>query len=543
MKLIHFITKQCISNSFTPLYPSLFLIVLLQSFFSISYSEQVLAKTIDISGAGTGKRMLLGDMTGDGRLEMIMMQADKMADDRYIGHEVNCLTVYDLEGKQLWQVGNPSAGAAAGADIPAQVYDIDQDGYNEIIACMKGKVRILNGKDGTEKTSFSYPSANAHDCIIIANLTGNKKPQDIIVKDRYNQVWALDRTGKLLWTHKGITGHFPWPFDFDNDGREEVVCGYDYLTPEGKKLWSINQGGHPDCIWVADIDRNSENGAEIAVGGNDVTVYHNDGKLLWRNNQPVEPQNIAIGDFLPDEPGLEIGGQDRIDRGSPGKEAIFVISNSGKTSYYQTRSGWGSIAYMCHNWDGTGSDQLMIWRGPEKPALFDGKVNKVASFNEGYMMAGDMNGDGIDEIITFTEDNAYIYSSTTVDLSIVAPGTPAPRPQQKRHYNFTRYWGGEYLYDKATTIENRISKNKSGNNNQKPFSIHYGTNAINLIITNKNGYPFSFEISTLNGRAIAAFNNNNNNRHSFYLNNFAKGVYLLKAHIGNSLSIDRLIIK
>jgi hypothetical protein len=63
------------------------------------FFEPVLIKTIDINDAGTGKRMLLGDVTGDGRLEMIMMQPDKMADDRYIGHEVNCLTVIPFAAK------------------------------------------------------------------------------------------------------------------------------------------------------------------------------------------------------------------------------------------------------------------------------------------------------------------------------------------------------------------------------------------------------------------------------------------------------------
>lgn len=424
--------------------------------YAIPFSGPVLVKTIDITDAGTGKRMLLGDVTGDGRLEMIMMQPDKMADDRYIGHEVNCLTVYDCEGNLLWQIGDPSRGSSAGSDIPAQVYDIDQDGFNEVLACMNGKLRILDGRTGKEKSSFYYPNNNAHDCIIIANLTGTEKPQDIILKDRYEQIWAMDRYGKQLWTYKGNTGHYPWPFDFDNDGRDEIICGFDFLTPDGKRLWSMNQSGHADCIWVGDIDLDPSNGTEIAVGGDDVTVYHQNGELMWRNDQPVEPQNIAIGDFIKDQPGLEIGGQDRVNRGTPGEEAIFVISSTGETTYYKKRSGWGSIAYMCHNWNGEGSDYLMIWRGPDKPSLYDGLVEKVCSFNEGYMMAGDINGDGKDEIITFTETRAFIYSESSIDLTKVSEECPAPRPQQKRHYLFTRYWGGEYVKDNFVQAEENL---------------------------------------------------------------------------------------
>lgn len=508
----------------------LFISLLLTFLNAAIFSQPVLIKKIDISAAGTGKRMLLGDVTGDGRLEMVMMQADNMADDRYIGHEVNCLTVYDCDGKKLWQVGDPSKGASAGADIPAQVYDIDQDGFNEVLACMNGKVRIFNGKDGKEESSFSYPHQNAHDCIIIANLTGKAKPQDIILKDRYDQIWAMDRTGKQLWTYKGNTGHFPWPFDFDNDGREEVFCGFDYLTPDGKKQWSMNQQGHADCIWVGDIDQDPSNGTEIAVGGNDVTVYHQNGKLMWRNDQPVEPQNITIGDFLPNQPGLEIGGQDRVDRGTPGSEAIFVISGTGKTSYYKTRPGWGSIAYMCHNWDGSGADHLMIWRGPEKPALFDGAVSKVASFDEGYMMAGDINGDGIDEIISFTETNASIYSKNNFDITKVANGCPAPRPQQKRHYLFTRYWGGEYVKNTITTgVVNSASKKMSGTDFQNTLRIQNisSTRITPDALTNSISH-YTFQLFDLQGKKIACVNATHTNVNKFNLIEKSRGTYLLR---------------
>ncbi len=409
---------------------------------------QVEIARVDISASGAGARMLLGDITGDGRLDFVMMQGDQMADDRYIGHQVNALTAYDFEGHLLWQVGNPAAGEATGSDIPAQIYDIDQDGENEVLACMNNGVisqqlAVLDGRTGTVEATYDYPSPDAHDTIVIANFSGTEHPTDIVLKDRYENLWAMDRNWNVLFEHTGNIGHYPWPADYDFDGRDELMAGYDYLESDGTRVWQVSQGGHADCIWVGDVDQNPDNGREIALGGEDIAVYSSNGQLLAREDMPVEPQNIAIGDFRPDLPGLEIAGQDRRDRGTPGEEAIFCWSPmSAEMLFYEIRPGWGSIANMVHNWDGAGSDYISIWRGPSAPTLFDGRGNEAASFEEGYLMNADVDGNSTQEVIIFTEQSAILYSHDPIDL--VAAKTGLPRPQAKMQYNFTRYWGGEY---------------------------------------------------------------------------------------------------
>ncbi len=412
---------------------------------------QVEVGRVDISAAGTGARMLLGDITGDGRLDFVMMQGDSMADDRYVGHQVNALTAYDFEGNLLWQVGDPAAGSATGSDIPAQIYDIDQDGENEVLACMNnsvvsGRLVILDGRTGEIERTLDYPSPDAHDTIIIANFSGNERPSDIVLKDRYSNLWAMDSDWNVLFQHTGNIGHYPWPADYDYDGREELMAGFEYLESNGTQLWAADQEGHADCIWVGDIDQDPSNGREIALGGADITVYNANGELIAREDMPVEPQNIAIGDFRPDLPGLEIAGQDRRDRGTPGEEAIFCWSPmQSQMLFYNTRSGWGSIANMVHDWDGLGSDFISIWRGPSPPTLFDGEGNEAVSFAEGYLMNADIDGDGTQEVITFTERSAILYSHDPIDL--IAAKSGVPRPQSKMQYNFTRYWGGEYPPD------------------------------------------------------------------------------------------------
>lgn len=69
-----------------------------------------------------------------------------------------------------------------------------------------------------------------------------------------------------------------------------------------------------------------------------------------------------------------------------------------------------------------------------------------------------MNGDQTDEVILFTDTRAYIYGSSDIDITDSVPGIPAPRPQLKKHYCFTRYWGGEYLKTLPNSIDHIVKK-------------------------------------------------------------------------------------
>ena len=129
--------------------------------------------TIDISAGGVGSRMWLGDLTGDGRYELVMAQPDGGFNDAYYPHSVNALTAYDLEGNQLWQIGTPSETARSGSDIPCQLYDFDNDGQLEVLAVMDEQIKVFNGKTGAFETSIPLPHEHAHDCIMIANLSGD----------------------------------------------------------------------------------------------------------------------------------------------------------------------------------------------------------------------------------------------------------------------------------------------------------------------------------------------------------------------------------
>ena len=96
----------------------------------------------------------------------------------------------------------------------------------EVLCVMDSRLIVINGHDGSVRSSHELPDPEAHDCIIIANLTGNPNGRDFILKDRYHRMWAMDRNFNMLWTHEGNPGHFPWAYDLDGDGYDEVMAGY-----------------------------------------------------------------------------------------------------------------------------------------------------------------------------------------------------------------------------------------------------------------------------------------------------------------------------
>ncbi|WEG13704.1 hypothetical protein PU629_04880 [Pullulanibacillus sp. KACC 23026] len=413
--------------------------------------EPILLRKLDISDAGLRTKMLVGDLDSDGRMELLMVQANGGIDDRYVPHQVQCLTAYDLEGRLLWQRGTPDPEAGGpGSDYPAQIYDIDGDGNNEILCVMEKKFRIIEGATGAIKKEYDLPDPEAHDCIIIANLSGNNFPQDIILKNRYHKMWALDNAFNLLWTYEGNIGHYPWVYDFNQDGRDEVMAGYDFLTADGEKLWSCQKlEDHADCILVADVDGSGNR--RLIIGGSVTVMYDSNGKECWRYEGSIESQHVAVGKFRGDLPGLQIAGLDRIIRGhggnQNGKDGLFLLDANGKELCKEDRQtkGWLTIIETIRHWDSNDLDYILAYRRGDGvlPGLYDGFLNPIVTFPvDGYVGHADLLGRGEEQVIIYNHETAWIFSRKDGDLS--KPSSKGVLPQSKRLYNSTLYPGCEY---------------------------------------------------------------------------------------------------
>lgn len=415
-------------------------------------TEPIELGTIDVTKAGKNAKMYLGDINGDGRMEIVMVQPDGGIDNRYVPHQLEAITAFDLEGQVLWQVGTPvEHPGGPGSDYPIQIYDIDRDGILEILCVMNKRFLVLDGKTGEVKKDYELPDDEAHDCIVIANLTGGDHPQDILLKDRYHCMWALDKDFDLLWTHEGNLGHFPWAFDFNRDGRDELMVGYDFLSADGKVQWSCqNLEDHADCIWVGPVTDTNSDDYEIVVGGSVTVLYDRHGKELWRYEGSIESQHVCIGKFRKDSPGLQIAGVDRIKRGDgrarKGKDGIFLLDSSGKELLKENRTsdGWLTIIETMRNWDGHELDYILAYRrgGGINPTLYDGYLQPVVEFPiDGYVVYGDLVGTGKEQVIIYKDQKAHIYGNEFIDLQ---SKNHEPLTQDKRLYSITLYPGGEY---------------------------------------------------------------------------------------------------
>lgn len=409
--------------------------------------EAILINTLDISAAGKNCKVLLGDINGDGRMELVCVQANGGTDSRYIPFYVTCVTAYALTGELLWQLGTPwNEPGGFGADFPAQIYDIDGDGRLEIIAVMdKDKtaadktveavckeITVIDGATGEVKRTKQIPAPEAHDCILIANLSGNPTAREIIVKDRYENMWALDENFDVMWTHSGNLGHFPLVYDINGDGRDEIMAGYDMLSADGGLMWSCKDlDDHADCLWIGDV--NGDGKLEICVGGSVTCLYDMNGNELWRYDGSIESQHIALGKYIPGAPGLQVSGLDRISRGDGykgmwhGRDGMFLLDCEGKEIWKEDRKtdGWLTIVNTYRNWNGDGRDYILAYRrgGGVMPALYDGDMNVVVTFPEdGYVVSADLFGRNIEDTVVYADGKAWIYSGKEYDLTEAPSG-------------------------------------------------------------------------------------------------------------------------
>jgi len=372
-------------------------------------------KHISLDPDYAGSWIVSGDVDNDGQPEIISARNVNENDNHYTCSVV----VHRLDGRVLWHWGDPQSGRnILHHDVACQIHDWDNDGRNEVIVATNGAVVILNGQNGAEKHRFEIPE-NASDCIVFANLSGEKGPADIVVKTRYEQIWTYDFEGKPLWTIRmpgGFrTAHQPLPVDIDGDGREELIAGYALLNPDGSVRWDLSNEdlslgkGHLDC---ARIFRLGPSAAETRLvitccGDNCVAMLDGNGKLIW-SHTGHHFESIDVGRVCPGIPGQQIIVD--IDHRPHGESPTWVLSEDGEWLGQIITDR--SRRHLTIDWDGSGTDAIHI---SQTRALFDCTGKKTAIFDlpwedeniESYKC--DLTGNGVPDLMFHTVPANEVY--------------------------------------------------------------------------------------------------------------------------------------
>ena len=430
-----------------------------------SYPKARLVKKIDLKDFGSGRQLRYGHLTGTDELFFVMAQPQlRVYKDRY--PFISCLTAFSFEtGQVLWQTGTPRDDEdviALTTDLPFQVYDIDGDGIDEVIASWDFKLFILDGRDGSVKKQMDTPLNTEApetvtglefgkyafdrlnvDAIRLVNISGAERPEEILIKDRYSRLWVYDKDLNLKWKfQKYNTGHFPYDHDYDGDGKNEVFSCYNMIGSDGKLRWCLPiEQDHTDEIIYGRFDPEGEEALAIVSGWEGFMLVSKDGQILYRDIIG-HSQRISAGNYLPSRPGLELctttyWGNNGI---------IYIHDHTGKDIWHREMLCNGNIIAPV-NWTGDGRDLILLNASASQGGLMDGEGNIVVLFpDDGHpelsCMAEDIFGDSRDEIIVWDRKSLWVY---TPDGPLVTGEKGEYLPEKYPAYNNSNY-RGEYSY-------------------------------------------------------------------------------------------------
>lgn len=438
-----------------------------------SYPAMKLWKKIDLKDFGTSRQIRFGHLTGTREWHIVLAQAQKRVHRDAYAH-VSCLTAIDLNGTILWQRGEPSKNSAVlgkiSADMPFQVYDIDGDGKDEVILGENFEILILDGATGQVKKRAKTPLSDDDDSTVIgapyqiyafdrinpdgiriANFSGRERPSDILIKDRYCRVYALDSNLNLLWKYKSPknTGHFPLAIDVNGDGHDELLCGYTLLDHNGVPIWTLPiEADHTDEIVAGKFMEGSDKGYFACVSGTQgFFIADFQGNILARD-LIGHAQRVSVGNYCPDKEGFHF-----IVSNFWGHQGILYFYDSKGNPVWEMENELNGNILAPVNWKGDGSDLILLNPDPEKGGLIDGTGSQAVAFpDDGHPSmcceAMDLCGDARDELVVWDYHNMYIYTQNDGFLE------HCYEPVKYPIYNASNY-RGEYSFPDESYITYR----------------------------------------------------------------------------------------
>ena len=442
------------------------------------HPKMKLWKKIDLKNFGTSRQIRFGHLTGTDEWYVVLAQMQKrICRDAY--GLISCLTAIDLEGNVLWQLGEPSDKTEelgkVSADMAFQVYDIDGDGSDEVIVGWDFEIRILDGRTGTIKKSAKTPFSDDDDAdligvpyqiyaferinpdgIRICNFRGKERPADILIKDRYCRIYALDEDLNVMWKFKSPTntGHCPLPIDIDGDGKDELLVGYKLLDSDGQMLWSYPiSEDHTDEIVAGKWMPGEDEGHFACVSGTEGFFIGDFYGNIVARDMVGHAQRVSIANYCPEREGREI-----VVTNFWGHQGVIFLYDCYGNQIWEMENEMNGNILAPVNWDGDGTELILTNADAKKGGLLNGRGVRAVEFpDDGHPVlcceSLDLTGDERDELVVWDYHSMYIYTQDD------CPKEQTYHPVQFPIYNASNY-RGEYSYPDASYLDFHADKEK-----------------------------------------------------------------------------------
>lgn len=410
--------------------------------------QMKLWKKIHFPDKCSGRTIRFGDLTGSGTVDFVVVQgAPQLPGNSY--NSINCLTAIDISGNILWAKGeNHKERNCLCSDLPVQIYDIDNDGHNEVICARDCYLQILDGQTGEIKNQTPTPTSvpphdklpnTLGDAIFICNLSGSPHPMNILLKDRHSKIWAYDNKLNLLWAYhyqNGELGHFPFSADINNDGKDEILLGNVLLDADGKELWDLKLGDHADASAIIRSKPTDDFTAIIAASDEGFLLVNPAGKIK-KQLRIGHMQTVTCANLIPEFPGLQFATNTYW--GNPG--IIYILDESGDilTKFQPSTKGSPILPVK---WLNDGKELLLLSAAPDETGgLYDAYGSQILAFpDDGHPTlcyeALDLSNNGWDELICWDHEQLWIYTKNTNSECVCAKPSAIKYPPL---YNGSNY--------------------------------------------------------------------------------------------------------
>lgn len=380
-------------------------------------------KKIDLQNFGSGRQLRIRHVDGQ-PIFLIAQHQKRMIRDSFA--RLSCLTAFTIDGRILWQKGEPNPSpdnTLISCDLPFQIADINGDGRYEVLYSMDFEVILCDLLTGEVLQRMPTPVIEEDplvqdepfyrlnvDAIRVADFEGLGYKGDFIIKDRYQNVWAYNRNFELMWRyHHKNTGHFPYIYDFDGDGKDEMFVGYDLVDHNGKILFSLPMNSdHTDEIIYARLHKDEPKRLILASGNEGMNIVNIDG-TIYKHNEIGHAQRISVAKYLQDVEGMQI-----LATAFWGSDGILCLYDCHGNLLRQMEQRSNGNVITPVNYDG--QHVLALLNASPDGGLVDGQLDKVVLFPEdGHPTLAtevfDIDQDGVDEILCFDQKTLWIYKA------------------------------------------------------------------------------------------------------------------------------------